>query len=454
MRLLAWKTNAYVSKVIYCVALVVYCLILFYQSYYIQRSETVLLLSSFLVMFLAFAGLSWMKSLVASSWNRFSTIALHVIPLFALTPLSTDVYRFLWDGELIVLGINPYDFTPNELISRFDSHYMKQLYQQMGSLSQGNYSCYPTVNQWYFAGAACVSDSIWINVLALRILMLASLIGVFTGIRKLLQKTTISSSNLHFLLWNPLFVIESTQNLHFEGLMLAFFLLAVFYLMHGRWIFAAVSLSIAIHFKLVPLVLLPFFLRWIGWKRSLQTWALTGLITLLLMFAWVDGGNYRNFLESLRLYFQQFEFNSMILKAYIEYGRTRFGYNRIQTFGPQLARYATMGILVLAWLGNHFSLQKMFIRMLFALLVYYLLASTVHPWYLILPLGISIFTPYRFMLVWSGLVLLTYVSYGEYASSWMSTVVSLEYGILVLMIVFEIIVCIKNRRRKLVDNLC
>jgi hypothetical protein len=402
-------------------------------------------------MFLAFAGLSWMKSVVNSTWIWNTTLVLHAIPLFALTPLSTDVYRFLWDGELITLGINPYDFTPNELISRFDSQNMKQLYHNMGALSQGNYSCYPTVNQLYFTGAACVSDSMWINVIALRIFLLASLFGVFAGIRKLLQKTTISTSNLHLLVWNPLLILESTQNLHFEGLMLAFFLWGVFYLLHGKWILAAVSLSIAIHFKLVPLLLLPFFLRWIGWKRSFQTWALTGGITVVLMFVWIDGGNYINFLESLRLYFQQFEFNSMVLKAYIEYGRTRFGYNRIQTFGPQLARYATMGIILFAWLGNQFSLQKMFVRMLFALVLYYFLASTVHPWYLILPLGISIFTPYRFMLLWSGLVLLTYVSYGEYASSWMSTVVRIEYGILVLMIVFEIVVLIKKRK---VRELC
>jgi alpha-1,6-mannosyltransferase len=65
--------------------------------------------------------------------------------IFAPTNLSQDVYRFLWDGKLILNGINPHDFRPKEIINQgaFSGNNWRELYRGMGSLSQRNYSCYP-----------------------------------------------------------------------------------------------------------------------------------------------------------------------------------------------------------------------------------------------------------------------------------------------------------------------
>ena len=144
-------------------------------------------------------------------------------------------------------------------------------------------------------------------------------------------------------------------------------------------------------------------------------------------------------MQSISLYFRQFEFNSFILYWYIQYGEWKYGYNRIQTFGPYLSRIALEFLIIFAWLGNNFSVKKMFTRMFFAMIVYYLLSSTVHPWYLLTPLLLSIFTAYKFVLVWSFLVLLSYISYTTIDSNSLRFIFLIEYLIVFGCFVYEII---------------
>ena len=74
-------------------------------------------------------------------------------------------------------------------------------------------------------------------------------------------------------------------------------------------------------------------------------------------------------------------------------------------------------------------------RSLWAICIYLFLATTIHPWYAILPLALSVFTKYRFTIVWTGLIWLTYINYNyaEYHENlW---IVALEYlGVLVWLV--------------------
>ena len=44
--------------------------------------------------------------------------------------------------------------------------------------------------------------------------------------------------------------------------------------------------------------------------------------------------------------------------------------------------------------------------------LYYFTATTVHPWYIIFPLLLGVFTNYRFVILWSATVILSYSAYG------------------------------------------
>lgn len=51
--------------------------------------------------------------------------------------------------------------------------------------------------------------------------------------------------------------------------------------------------------------------------------------------------------------------------------------------------------------------------MLFAATAFLFFTTTVHPWYVTLPLALCLFTNYRFPVLWSGLAILSYAAYSQ-----------------------------------------
>ena len=76
------------------------------------------------------------------------SLILRLVFIGAIPNLSQDFYRFIWDGLLLQNELNPYAFSPDELIKSdalFDSPLKSNLYEGMGALSAQHYSNYPPV---------------------------------------------------------------------------------------------------------------------------------------------------------------------------------------------------------------------------------------------------------------------------------------------------------------------
>ena len=117
----------------------------FHLGYNIERYEHAMLGLCILGLFMAYYGilklkLSWILMVVAGL--LFRTIFLGHYPA-----LSQDFFRFIWDGRLLFKGVNPYLFTPNEIMNSQAAILteIQTLYEGMGSLSQGNFSNYPPI---------------------------------------------------------------------------------------------------------------------------------------------------------------------------------------------------------------------------------------------------------------------------------------------------------------------
>ena len=77
-------------------------------------------------------------------------------------------------------------------------------------------------------------------------------------------------------------------------------------------------------------------------------------------------------------------------------------------------------------------------NMLFAVTVYLLLATTVHPWYLALPLVLCLFTRYRYPVLWTLVIFFTYINY-SYDPYWENLwVVAVEYLIVLTFLLVEV----------------
>lgn len=340
------------------------------------------------------------------------------------------------------MGINPYAHTPNELISQgpiYSEIYLRMLYHGMGDLSAANYSCYPVVNQLFFFVPTYLFDSIGANVISFKIIMILADVGVMVIGRKILILLNKSPHFIWLYALNPFVIFEFTGNLHFEGVMILFILTAIYLVMTGRWLFGAVFFGMAVQIKLIPLMLLPFLYKRLKVIPAIGFTALTGVVVIAFSLILINGHMLDNFMQSIDLYFETFEFNASFIYLLREYSMAKVGYNELFYYGPLLSKVAAISILVLAVFRSYRSEEDIFKGMLFAMVIYYLCATTVHPWYISLVLIFSVFTSYKFGLVWSLVIMLSYFAYSQPDFQENLFLVSVEYILVGSVLIVEIL---------------
>lgn len=391
----------------------------------------------------------------------FSAIFLRLIFLFALPNLSQDFYRFIWDGRLIASGFNPYLSIPADFGGTI--HQAGELIEGMGALSAGNFTNYPPLHQLIFALAAMLAGkSIIGSMIVMRLVIIAADLGTLYFGGKLLKKLGLPSHRIFWYILNPFIIIELTGNLHFEGVML-FFLVWSLYLLHEKkWAASAILLGISVSVKLIPLMFLPLFLKYfrrkaiskeknsaqqepldfaqvdrgesdrlntkeIDFQKLILYYFLTILTILVSFLPFLSPDFFSNFAHSIGLWFQKFEFNASIYYIIRWIGFQVKGYNIIATTGKVLPIFTILILLGLAVFRSNNSTDKLISSMLLGISAYFFLSTTVHPWYIATPLMLSVFTRYRFALVWSFVVFFSYYAYGNAGFEENLWLVALEY---------------------------
>ncbi len=402
-----------------------------------QSGNTGTLNSIYLLAFLAYVFLIFQAENISNSSFWIGGVILYSLAFWQLPFLSNDYFRFLWDGEMMHLGINPFDFTPNQIIQfkSFTNCYYLDLYAGMGELSRSNYSCYPTVNQFFFYLSTLFSNDIETNVFVMRCLVFSTFFFGISQLISILNFLGLKEKRIYFLLLNPLLILEAMSNLHYELVMVAFLLGAFNLVLKQKIVYSALLFALAVHVKLIPLVLLPFLLPFLGWKNSLRYYIVTGIAIILLFLVFIDLSNVENFFMSLQLYFRQFEFDSFVLYPYLQYGQAKYGWNLTNLYAPKLAKWSLALILAIAWNRSKIDALSMFKRMFWGIMIYYFLTSTVHPWYWILPLALSIFH-FSWSIVLASLFAIC--SYGLYEFGnqdlYRHALAYLNYGIIVVFL--------------------
>jgi len=454
-------------------------------------------------------------------------ILLRFILVFTLPNFSDDLYRFIWDGRLIIQGINPFDHLPSYYIENNSSitGLTAELYQQLNSPNY--FTIYPPVNQVIFAVATWLfPNSIWGSSLVMKSFLFLFEMGSIFLIIDLLKQFQLPAKNVLLYALNPLIIVEITGNIHFEGAMIFFLLLAIWLIaVRQKWVLSAIAFALSVASKLLPLMFLPLLVRRIGsikserfnpittkdesssfplwrgrgggntnqdkeflpptpskggepqsdfkllilinsffvfikqrirledwfslnWKKIISYFSIIGVSLILLFIPLINGVFLSNFGDSLNLYFQKFEFNGSLYYFFRWIGFQVKGYNIIGTLGPRLAVVALVGILLITLLEKDISWEKVFERMLFAVCCYLFCSATVHPWYLAMPVVFCVFTRFRFPILWSGLIFLTYInySYGTYYENlWM---VGIEYVLVFGYLIYELFQLDKIEERR------
>ncbi|MGB5554160.1 MAG: mannosyltransferase [Flavobacteriaceae bacterium] len=405
---------------------------------------------NFIKLLLLFAALFFLcfKLIQFEKWNfKFLLtigILFRLVFLVASPNLSQDFYRFIWDGQLVLSGVNPYLFLPDELIrnSELGIHNSEVLHQGMGALSADNFSNYPPLNQLIFALATFLGGkSILGATLFMRFSIILADIGLVYFGRKLLKNLNRSPHLIFWYFLNPLVIIELTGNLHFEGVMLFFFVWALYLLSVDRWKMAAVVYACSISVKLVPLLFLPLFLKYLGLKKSMLFYVMIGSVCLLFLAPFYAPEFFHNYSKTIALWFSNFEFNAglwnVVKRIGIEFKAKPW--ELIKSFGKVTPYITIATVIILTFVRNNKNLTTLIGSMLIVLTLYYFLSATVHPWYIVYLVVLALFTPYRFALLWSAVVIVSYYAYSQTDFKEHLGLLAFEYLTVYLYLVYEII---------------
>jgi len=147
----------------------------------------------------------------------------------------------------------------------------------------------------------------------------------------------------------------------------------------------------------------------------------------------------RGFSNSLSMYFQKFEFNASIFYVVREVGFLIKGIDIIEVAGLVLG---ILALILIVFVAVKEKKEKSLLLGIFIwpLVIFYSLSTIVHPWYILPILAFSVFSRYRFPMLWSFLIFLTYLGYSEEGYNENLFIVLLEYLVLYSFMIYELIV--------------
>lgn len=395
---------------------------------------------------LFFWAYGWQVTTVGRADLRFwlaIAVLLRLALVGAFPSLSDDIYRFVWDGRLWLAGLNPFDELPRVYLAEGLQvpGLTLGLFEQLNSPDY--YTIYPPVAQALFwLSAGLFPQSVEGASVVMQVFLLLVEVGTIFLLRDLLRYWSLPEERVLWYALNPLIIVEVVGNLHFEGAMIFFLLLGLRLLLrwkdevHLLWLFAsALAMALAVSSKLLPLLFFPFLLRRLGWRISFLYFGSMGLMLLLMWWPLYSSAFVANFGSSVDLYFRRFEFNGSLYYALRWIGYQFSGFNLIRFIGPSLA--ALVFLIIMGYSAREkisTNWAELPLRWLVAIAVYLFCATTVHPWYTALPLMLCMFTNFRWPVLWTALITMTYInySYADYHENLL--VVGLEYGLVLLLI--------------------
>ena len=180
-------------------------------------------------------------------------VACRLPPLFADAALSSDVYRYVWDGVVQQAGINPYRYVPAD-----------PALAMLRGVSEGNifpainratyaHTIYPPFAQIFFWLVAFASPTL---VMMKTSLVLCEGVTVWSLLR-LLRAFGRPREQIILYAWAPILIWEIAGSGHLDSLAMALIGLALVARYERRPMVTGFFLALAVLTKLYPLVLVP-----------------------------------------------------------------------------------------------------------------------------------------------------------------------------------------------------
>ncbi|GAC1426818.1 MAG: hypothetical protein NVSMB62_24430 [Acidobacteriaceae bacterium] len=179
-------------------------------------------------------------------------VACRLITLFPDPFLSSDVYRYAWDGVVQHAGISPYRYVPGDPALAFLRAANQDLFDNINRRDYAH-TIYPPVAQMIFYCITWISPTVTFMKMAM---VLFEGVTVW-GLLRILRETGRRPEQILLYAWCPLLIWEIAGSGHLDSAGMAFITLALIARLKRRPLLTGLFLGIAVMIKFYPLVLLP-----------------------------------------------------------------------------------------------------------------------------------------------------------------------------------------------------
>ena len=411
--------------------------------YFVKQSDFFVLLFDYTGLFSVYCFLLYSCKEKLSNKFLFSLFfATRVVGLFAFPLLSDDIYRFWWDGYFNLQGFNPFQYKPNELISLHPEYLqdasIKSIYSHLNSPEY--YSVYPAICQFLFLIAAKISSTnIALFAIVLKVIFTTIDFIIVFYLKKLLDISNKSNHSSLLYILNPLILIEIHGNLHFEILILLGLCLSLYFLFQNSFFKSGIWFGVSIIGKLTSGIFAPLILLYLAIKNKKSAVLLCIATAIIcLSFLIYPGKYYSNFLQSIRLYFKQFEFNSFLFRPLYQFNFNA-NFHELNAHLGQLLSSLFMAVFVFLLISFIRKKIDFFQALWLSLFMYLICSASIHPWYISTLILLGTFCFPISTLAWSFLIVVSYAKYNTVTFPYLGNFILFEYMFVIAILSIEIL---------------
>jgi len=360
---------------------------------------------------------------------------------------ENDMYRYFWDGQTSLHGINPFKYAPSDLFmyeykitkDHYDTYNDVTLKAKTFSIEDHSHlkkliklrdqnpeffsrighwqvpTIYPPVTQILFMLPAIIQPP---SPLIMKALFMLFDIGVIFILIVLLKHFNKNPCLSIIYAWSPLVLFEFANRGHYDAVPIFFTMLAIYLFFKTKPILSAGALALAVLAKFFSGILLPILLihradsqTQNAKKKYIFIFGMTLIIFYLPFLFWNHAG-LRGVFEGLSTYNQEWSYNSSIF-AGIYAVLKKFWSSLTATLLPSKVIVGGIYLLFVSLLvikkprNNLDILHRCFL----AIGVLFIMNPVGDPWYFCWSIPFLCFFPYRSWILLSGLLPLSYFNF-------------------------------------------
>ncbi len=188
-------------------------------------------------------------------------VAMHAITYLTDPTLSSDIYRYVWDGIVQHAGVSPYRYVPGNVALTFLREPNQEIFD---NINRRDYAptIYPPIAQMIYWLATYFGPS----VAAMKLLMLGFEALAAWALVKILHRLGRPAAEVLMLIWCPLAVWEIGDAGHVDAAVCGLMALALLFRLRNRPVLTGLFLGCAVMTKFYPLLLLPALYQRRDWK--------------------------------------------------------------------------------------------------------------------------------------------------------------------------------------------